>query len=201
MAAVFCAYIRKYMKASVLKDLTYISETNLHQLWIQIQLKKSKSLLIFVLYRPPDCPLDCFENLLKPNYIQALVLCKPISVLGDLNCNMLKDNREQKALSDVSRELNRTLVINTPTRITNNCQSLIDVICTSSPSLVRNGGVLNIPISDHLPVLATLKLKPPKKPQYVILLYGVSSIMIPRHLPTTLLPTLTVSSPFFRLKA
>ena len=121
MAAVFCAYIRKYMKASVLKDLTYISETNLHQLWIQIQLKKSKSLLIFVLYRPPDCPLDCFENFLKPNYIQALVLCKPISVLGHLNCNMLKDNREQKALSDVSRELNRTLVINTPTRITNNC--------------------------------------------------------------------------------
>ena len=186
------------MKASVLKDLTYISETNLHQLWIQLQLKKSKSLLICVSYRPPDCPLDCFENLLKPNYIQALVLCKPISVLGDLNCNMLKDNREQKALSDVSRELNRTLVINTPTRITNNCQSLIDVICTSSPSLLRNSGVLNIPISDHLPVLATLKLKPPNKSPYVILLNGVSSIMIPRHLPTTLLPTLTVSSPFFR---
>ena len=35
---------------------------------------------------------------------------------------------------------------------------------TYLPSLVRNSGVLNIPISDHLPVFATLKLKPPKKP-------------------------------------
>ena len=88
-----CAYIRKDMKASVLKYLAYISETNFHQLWIQLQLTKSKSLLICVSYPPPDCPLDCFENLLKPNYIQALVLWKPIFVLGDLNCNMLKDNR------------------------------------------------------------------------------------------------------------
>ena len=122
--------------------------------------------MICVSYRPPDCPLDCFDNLLKPNYTFKRSYCvNSFSFLATWTAIcMLKDNRHQKALSDVSRKLNLTLVINTPTRITNNCQSLIDVISTSSPSLVRNSGVLNIPISDHLPVFATRKLKPPKKP-------------------------------------
>ncbi|CAB4010846.1 Hypothetical predicted protein, partial [Paramuricea clavata] len=80
-----CAYIRKDIKSLVLKDLSYISETNFHQLWIKLQHKKSKSLLVCVSYRPPDSPLDCFEKYFKPNYVQALTMGKLIILLGDLN--------------------------------------------------------------------------------------------------------------------
>ena len=53
---------------------------------------------------------------------------KPIAVLGDLNCNVLKESPESNALSNVLSETNLKQIITTPTRITDTCESLIDVI-------------------------------------------------------------------------
>ena len=147
----------------MLDEISQISESNFHQLWLKLQHKRLKSIVICVSYRSPDCPL-CFEEILKPSCITALTLNKPLIVLGDLNCNMLDDSAENKALVDVSSELNLVQLINTPTRKTDTCQSLIDVILTSCPDLVYESGVLNTPISDHLPVFTVLKLKLPKPP-------------------------------------
>ena len=163
-----CAYVRKNIKSSVIKELTQISDTSFHQLWINLQYMKTKSLLACVCYRPPDCPLDCFENSLKPQYVHAVSMRKPIIILGDLNCNMLNTtSREYKSLTEMTSELNLKQIIESPTRITDISQSLIDVILVSSPNTVRDSGVLNC--SDHLPVYVTLKLKP-----------------IPNHHPPTL---------------
>lgn len=159
-----CAYIKKNIKASVIKDLSKVSVSNFHQLWISLQCQKNKSIIICVTYRPPDTPLGCFEDLLKPNYVQALTLNKQILVLGDLNCNMLENGQEWRALTNVSTELNLTQIIKTPTRITATSQTLIDVILVSSTTLVLESGVINTSISDHLPVYVLLKLKAPKMP-------------------------------------
>ena len=67
-----CAYIKKNLKASVLKELSQISESSFHQLWINIQSKKNRSIIICVTYRPPDCALNCLEDHFKPNYFQVL---------------------------------------------------------------------------------------------------------------------------------
>ena len=164
-----CAYIRKDFKSVVLKDLSYISECNFHQLWISIQCKKTKSIVICVTYRPDDCPLSSFDNVLKPSYIQALTLNKPIVILGDLNCDALKPNcPESKALMNFATEMNLSQLIKSPTRITNTTQSLLDVVLTSPNSPVRRSGVLNTTISDHLPVYVELKLKSPKPSPYYI---------------------------------
>ena len=157
-----CIYIRNDIKANILKDISQISDCNFHQLWLQLQYKKLKSLVVCVTYRPPDCPLTCFQSLLKPSYITALAMNKPMIILGDLNCNTLKECPENKALSEILLGLNLTQIINKPTRITHRSESLIDVILISNPDLVRDSGAINIAISDHLPVFATLKLKPPK---------------------------------------
>ncbi len=164
-----CAYVRKNIKSSVIKELTLISDTSFHQLWINLQYKKTKSLLACVCYRPPDCPLDCFENSLKPQYVHALSMRKSIIILGDLNCNMLDTtSREFKSLTEMTSELNLKKIIESPTRITDISQSLIDVILVSSPNTVRDSGVLNCTISDHLLVYVTLKLKPTKPaPTYI----------------------------------
>ena len=62
---------------------------------------------------------------------------KPIIILGDLNCNTLKECPENKALSEILLELNLTQIINDnkPTRITDRSESLIDVILISNPDL------------------------------------------------------------------
>ena len=93
---------------------------------------------------------------------------KPIAVLGDLNCNVLKESPESKALSSFLSETNLRQIITTPTRITDICESRIDVILVSSPDLVHARGVSNTPISDHLPVYVDLKLTLPKPPPYYI---------------------------------
>ena len=122
-----------------------------------------------VSYRPPDCPLSCFENNLKPSYTEALLLDKPIFILGDLNCNILKTGPESIALENFMYEMNLKQMITTPTRITDTCESLIDVILTSAPNLVLKSRVLDIIINDHLPIFTALRLKLPKpSPKFVL---------------------------------
>ena len=64
--------------------------------------------------------------------------------------------------------MNPQQLIKEPTRITATTESLLDVILVSDPSSGCMSGVINDPISDHLPVYVVLKLKSPKiSPHYV----------------------------------
>ena len=159
-----CAYIRKDITVTVLKEISHLPDNYFYQFWLKLQYRKLQSVVICISYRPPDCPLSFFEELLKPSYIQALTMNKPIVVLGDLNCNVLKESQDSKALSNFLSETNLKQIIATPTRITDTCESLIDVILVSSPDLVHARSVINTLISDHLPVYMELKLKVPKPP-------------------------------------
>ena len=159
-----CAFIREDIRVHIPKDIPQVLESYFQQLWLKMQNKKLKSIIVCASYRPPDSPLPSFEVLLKPSYIQALTLCKPIVILGDLNCNVLSENSESKALASFMSDVNLSQVITTPTRTTDASSSLIDVILVSNPNIISENGVLNTPISDHLPVFETLKLKLPKPP-------------------------------------
>ena len=164
-----CVYTRNNLKAKVLKDLSSISERNFHQLWISLQWKKTKSIVVCTTYRPDDCPLSAFEDTLKPTYMQALTLNKPIVILGDLNCDLRKACAESRALNNFSSEMNLQQLIKHPTRITAaTTKPLLDVILVSCPQSVRGSGVINYSISDHLPVFLELKVKEPKpSPHYI----------------------------------
>ena len=160
-----CAYVRTYRKSSVLKGLSYTSELNFHQLWLSVQYKKLKSLLVIcVTYRPEDYPLSSFEQVLKPNYIQALMLSNPIVILGDLNCDCLRKTcSEFKALGKFYAEMNLRQLITKSTRIT--ATTVISVILVYPTSLVQDSGIIHRPISDHLVVFVRIKVKPPKSPK------------------------------------
>ena len=94
--------------------------------------KKTKSIVVCSGYHPKDCPLTCFEDTLKPNYLQALDLNKPIVIFGDFNCDMSKaTSSKYKALSKFISEMNLLQLIKSPTRIT-----LLDIILLSSSSIV-----------------------------------------------------------------
>ncbi|CAB4002993.1 Hypothetical predicted protein [Paramuricea clavata] len=154
-----CAYIKSSLKKKVLRDLTEISESRFHQLWLQIQHKKLKSFLLCVCYRPPDSPVSCFTNNFMDNYIKALTFGKDIIIAGDLNCDLLKTAQEAKALNDFCHCLNLTQLIDKPTRVTSRSSTLIDVMMTSNKDLIAEIGVLETYISDHFLVYCSLKLK------------------------------------------
>lgn len=91
------------------------------------------------------------------------MLNKPITILGDLNCDCLeKACSEFKALEKFYTEMNLRQLITKPTRITAKTESLLDVILVSPNSIVQNSGIIHRSISDHSIVFVKLKVKPPK---------------------------------------
>ena len=70
-------------------------------------------------------------------------------------------------------------VIKEATRITPSTETLIDVIATNKPELVRTTGVLPLGITDHSLVYATLRLKR-KRPTPQSLQSGTSNNLIQR---------------------
>ena len=157
-----CVYTRASLKVKILKELTELSQSGFHQLWMKIQHKNMKSILVCATYRPPDCSETRFANDLMEKYTMALTYGKDIFIVGDLNCNMLKDNQDAKVLKDLCSSLNLKQLINTPTRVTSQSSTLIDLIITSNTTLVVESGVLENHISDHFLIFTVLKLKKPK---------------------------------------
>ena len=100
-----------------------------------------------------------------------------IVLLGDLNCNLLRVN-ECSSFSDLPTKTRNVLhifdvfniqnVIKEARRITPSTETLIDVIATNKPELVRTTGVLPLGITDHSLVYATLRLKRKRPPPTVI---------------------------------
>ena len=96
-----------------------ISEFGFHQLWMLIQLRKLRSILLCVTYMPDYCPTSTFHDIFIENYIHALTLGKEIIVVGDLNCDLLKpDSPEAMSLLDFCTSVNQTQLIKEPARVT-----------------------------------------------------------------------------------
>ena len=165
-----CVFIKEIYKVKQLSKLSSISSGGFHQLWLSIQINKYKSFIVCTAYRPPDCPLDCFDQELSESLISALTPGKDIFILGDLNCNVLDiSDGNARALLDFCSTFNLTQVIKQPTRRTDLSETLIDVIIVTNKYLVKTSGVRPVTISDHDLVFITLNLKRRRlKPVYVI---------------------------------
>lgn len=93
-------------KVKVFDNLSNISDNGLHQLWINLQVRNLKSIIICIIYRPPDSPLTCFDTDLTPSLITASLQNKPIYILGDGNYNTVDlDCREAIALATFGNAL------------------------------------------------------------------------------------------------
>ena len=160
--------MRSNIKGTILKQVTQVSDSGLHQLWLKLQHKKLKSFIICISYKPPDCPISCLYDEFMPNYISTLSFGKPIITLGDLNCDLLKRGRESSTFVDLCAIMNLTQVITEPTRITDRSATLVDVILVSDQALVTESGVIDTGISDHSLVYCILNCKIPKaEPSYI----------------------------------
>ena len=76
---------------------------------------------------------------------------KELHILGDLNCNMLKNvtNQPTKTLNEILETYQLSQLITEPTRIIANSCTLIDHHITSTPEKIVRSGVIHTGISDH----------------------------------------------------
>ena len=102
-------------------------------------------------YRPPNADAkQFFENLqLIVNRLDSGNT--ELFILGDLNCNMLPshNNSPKNELNSLCELHQLDQLISTPTRITSNTRTLIDIILTNRPHRILSSGVIHLSISDH----------------------------------------------------
>lgn len=160
LGSVVCTFVKENYRVKRLSELSSISESGLHQLWLNIQPDKHKSLIICAAYRPPDTTINCFETEFSEILISAPSLDKGIYILGDLNCNVLNTpDPGSQALLNFCSAFNLTQLIDQPARSSESSVPLIDIILASNTSAIDKAGVIPVSISNHDLVYVVLRRK------------------------------------------
>ena len=119
--------------------------------WLQINVRNSRSLLVGILYRPPDTSRylnEDFEQSFDDMLGTAIAEEKETIIMGDINCNYMKDT-DHKNIKNIVTGYGFKQQIKEPTRITSETRTLIDIIASTHPGNVKSPVVLGSSFSDH----------------------------------------------------
>ncbi len=159
-----CIFVRDYLSATLLPTHSINRPPGVEDVWITIQLRKLPSVIIGCLYRHPKASCESFE------YIQDILrsMClrkKTFYLLGDLNDDYSCTNSKLRNIVATSR---LSQIVTTPTRVTTNSTTLLDVIITNSPNTVIASEVTPCPVADHDLISATIDLHKPKHQPLIV---------------------------------
>ena len=141
----------------VREDLS-LSNSLFESLFIEITTcgnKLDSSILVGVIYRPPNSPLNeyCISmtdllNVIKPDK-------KTCYIMGDMNVDLMKVNNHipTSDFLEIMHAYGYFPLITKPTRITDFSSTLIDnIFCNNFQEIGHKSGILLTDISDHLPI-------------------------------------------------
>ena len=133
--------------------------TDIENMFFDIQLPKSKPILVGVVYRPPTTWLFLDKLTLT---ISKTNNCdnQEVYILGDLNIHLNNKNDSSngiKRYKEVCSLHGLKQIIKTPTRTTDRSSSLLDHILTNLFSEISQQGFLDLGLSDHRLIYCTRK--------------------------------------------
>ena len=158
---------------TVMHDHAYTDKLG-EELWVSIRQPGHKKTILGLIYRPPSGKTDHFITRLNNTMTKLSsdfnLLQTDVVVLGDFNVNYtLTQNPMRILLNTTMNDHGLRQIIKSSTRVTNRSSSLIDLIFTNiRPALINGAGVLNVAISDHMPVYVRKKAKRHKHPKTII---------------------------------
>jgi len=156
-------YYKSNISVSVIEDKN-LSEAE--SLWVEIFNQKSKSsIIISAIYRPPSGNIRLFTDSLIDT-IDTFNRNSTIVCLGDFNINFLEDSYSSNLLKSAINHLEFSVLNKFPTRVTDNSESLIDLILTNKPDNFFNTKTYFEDISDHFIISTAIKFskrRPPRK--------------------------------------
>ena len=126
-------------------------DTTIESLFVEIENKHSKNIIIGCIYNPPKNNIFMFND-----YLSALlekIGQKHCYICGDFNINLLNHESHDNTNKFIDSLLSNTLYPLTthPTRITDKSATLIDNIFTNVLNKSISSGLFVTDISDHLP--------------------------------------------------
>ena len=115
---------------------------------ITVEISKSKPFLVSCWYRPPDSPVEIFNNheeLVKKMDSENM----EVILIGDFNCDWSQianknANSQTKKLVELTKTLQFGELIKEPTQVTEISKTQIDLAFTNKPEIVFNSGVDHI---------------------------------------------------------
>ena len=133
-----------------------------------------KKTIMGLIYRPPSIKIDHFiarmNNTMSRLSTNHNLSQTDVVVLGDFNVNFtVTQNPMRTLLSTTMSDYGLRQTINRPMRVTNRSSSLIDLFFTNiQQALLNASGVIQVSISDHMPVYISKKAQRQKHPKKVI---------------------------------
>ena len=147
-----------------------LERDDLELIWMEISFRNSKSFLVGVLYRPPDTSKHYSKNFQKSLKDVLDIITndnKESIILGDINCDYLKNN-DHRTIKDIFVTHGYKQIINKATRITEQSETLIDVILTNSPETIIKHDTFLSCDSDHDIIAVIRKKSALKYPRNVV---------------------------------
>ena len=137
----------------------------LESLWLLIERKNAKNILLAGVYRPPQGKLKEAIKQLNDGLDKHMTDIAETYVIGDLNVNYKnKKSNLYKKLSFFEKSNNLRQVIQSATRHTKKTSTLIDIIFTNS-KYISESGTIDCFLSDHQPIyIVKKKQKTTKQP-------------------------------------
>ena len=77
-------YIRNSFRASIIHNLSTITDANSQQLWLKVQCRKSKSFLLCAAYRPDSVSMSRFLDDFTASFVDSLFQGMEVTVTGNL---------------------------------------------------------------------------------------------------------------------
>jgi len=136
-----------YIKNSINFNLINTSNS-IEQIWIASTLNHNKFVFGCV-YRPQTCDVPFFLEELELSINKLSSKCDYLYCLGDCNIDILKYNAATIKFLSFLETLELNQLIESPTRIANNTETLIDVILASNTDNVVEAGVKTVHVADH----------------------------------------------------
>ena len=116
-----------------------VNDDIIESLWIKVfPLSVRRSMLFGCVYRSPSS-FQFFDNLLNQcEFIQYSQKCKRMSIIGDLNCDLLRPSLSQtKLFQHFCDSMQFVQLVNEPTRVIGGTASLLDVLLTNHVECFR----------------------------------------------------------------
>ncbi|KAG6454220.1 hypothetical protein O3G_MSEX008573 [Manduca sexta] len=134
----------------------------LEQLWLEVQLPNA-TLAVGTAYRPESVGVSDALDAISES-IHSMARCNYTCILGDLNIDLSRsDSIKAQELINFCKQHNLEQLIKEPTRITDDSETILDVVMTDSIARCRHVHVIhNRCLSDHAMVLVDFDIKKPK---------------------------------------
>ncbi len=160
-----------------------LENDSIEMLWLEICFKRTSSFFVGILYRPPDSSKHLsndFDAAFEKSLEDLGSEDREKIILGDINCDYLKTNVNGKLKRIINSHGFKHLVTS-PTRITDQSRSLIDIIATTAPVNIIKISTILSGLSDHDMVGCIRKINNAKYNPRVIkssILFTTLSIML-----------------------